>query len=58
MWGSSTRIAVGGGSSIISLSKMGEVPGTNCHFSTVKTTMKTRRRSNSGSVGKPRCSNT
>ena len=58
MWGSSTRIVGGGGSSIGSLSGMGGAPGTNFHFSIVKTATQTRRRSNWGSVGKPRCSNT
>ena len=58
MWGSSTITAGGGGSSARSLSGMGGAPGTNFHFSTVKTVVQTRQHSNWGSIGKPRCSNT
>ena len=48
----------GGGSSTGSLSGMGGAPGINCHFSTVKTVVQTRQRSNWGSIEKPRYSNT
>ena len=48
----------GGGSSTGSLSGMGGAPGINCHFSTAKTVVQTRQRSNWGSIEKPRYSNT
>ena len=58
MWGSSTGTVGGGGSSTGSLSGMGGAPITKFHFSIVKTVVQTRRCSNWGLVGKPRCSNT